>query len=87
MKILRNILLALLLLVGALVIFLVAVIVFDGMGDAARLDAVTGSELCPLLTDDCCPLYAARPVICRFFTPVVFATAPSVARFPRRITR
>lgn len=31
----------------------------------ARLKAATAGERCPLLTDDCCPLYAARPVICR----------------------
>ena len=31
----------------------------------ARLKAAPAGERCPLLTDDCCPLYAARPVICR----------------------
>lgn len=30
-----------------------------------RLDATTDPERCPLLTGDRCPLYAARPVICR----------------------
>jgi Fe-S-cluster containining protein len=30
-----------------------------------RLSEATGDERCPLLSDDCCPLYAARPVICR----------------------
>lgn len=31
----------------------------------ARLGAAADSDRCPLLTDDCCPLYAARPIICR----------------------
>lgn len=30
-----------------------------------RLSAAGGGERCPLLKDDRCPLYAARPVICR----------------------
>lgn len=30
-----------------------------------RLESAAGTEGCPLLTDDRCPLYAARPVICR----------------------
>jgi Fe-S-cluster containining protein len=30
-----------------------------------RLSAATGEEFCPLLTDDRCPLYTARPIICR----------------------
>ena len=31
----------------------------------ARLSAVADPDRCPLLADDCCPLYAARPIICR----------------------
>jgi hypothetical protein len=30
-----------------------------------HVDAATGDDFCPLLTDDRCPLYAARPIICR----------------------
>jgi Fe-S-cluster containining protein len=30
-----------------------------------RLKTAKETERCPLLTDDCCPLYAARPIICR----------------------
>ena len=43
----------------------------DGLPDeeAARLRrqlaAADGGDRCPLLTDDRCPLYAARPIICR----------------------
>jgi len=39
--------------------------VTDAAALRARLHAPAGEECCPLLTDDCCPLYAARPVICR----------------------
>jgi hypothetical protein len=31
----------------------------------ARLGTATGEAFCPLLTDDRCPLYAVRPIICR----------------------
>ncbi|MCM2264399.1 MAG: YkgJ family cysteine cluster protein [Desulfuromonadales bacterium] len=31
----------------------------------ARLNAVADEERCPLLTEASCPLYAARPIICR----------------------
>lgn len=30
-----------------------------------RLKAWAGGETCPLLEDDCCLLYTARPIICR----------------------
>ena len=60
MKIVRNILLALLLLVGALVIFLVAVIVIDGTGDAARLDAVTNTTI-PATDGDSVAAFVAEP--------------------------
>ncbi len=30
-----------------------------------RLSVAVSEEFCPLLADDCCPLYAVRPVICR----------------------
>jgi len=32
---------------------------------AVRANTVAGDERCPLLSDDRCPLYAARPIICR----------------------
>jgi hypothetical protein len=31
----------------------------------SRLASASGDDCCPLLTEACCPLYAARPVICR----------------------
>lgn len=31
----------------------------------ARLSVAADSDRCPLLTDERCPLYAARPIICR----------------------
>jgi Fe-S-cluster containining protein len=37
----------------------------DGEALRARLQAAADADRCPLLTDDCCPLYAARPIICR----------------------
>lgn len=30
-----------------------------------RLSVAADPDRCPLLTDDCCPLYASRPIICR----------------------
>lgn len=37
----------------------------DAVALRSRLNSTDGTAHCPLLSDDRCPLYAARPIICR----------------------
>ena len=56
---------------------------------SARVHAATGQERCPLLSDDRCPLYAARPIICRTHgLPLLIETADGtrVDRCPLNFT-
>jgi hypothetical protein len=48
-----------------------------------RLNTATGDDCCPLLTDDRCPLYAARPIICRTHGLPLLIEEPGGARVDR----